>query len=152
MACITSSYTALYVYFAYTGDEKVPKFWAWIILPISATAMAVSFALKPRREDWAYKAFLVLQYVLFTFVSEFFEAVAEDFVKSEIKESSIGSLFWLTILIFGMKCRPHIAKLSDEDLSKFLINDVIMGGMLVGLGQLAFLMFASVQCHGNVDD
>ncbi|GMH75633.1 hypothetical protein TL16_g06825 [Triparma laevis f. inornata] len=51
-----------------------------------------------------------------------------------------------------MKSRSRIARLSDEDLSKFLTNDVTMGGMLVGLGQLAFLMFASIQCDGKTDD
>ncbi|GMH93315.1 hypothetical protein TL16_g12594 [Triparma laevis f. inornata] len=51
-----------------------------------------------------------------------------------------------------MTCRSYVAKLSDEDLSKFLTEDVVMGSVLVGLGQLAFLMFASIQCHGNADD
>ncbi|GMI02040.1 hypothetical protein TrVE_jg672 [Triparma verrucosa] len=152
MACITSGFTALYAYFARTGDEKVNKFWTTIILPISATAMAISFALKPRREDRAYQLFLVLQYVLFTFVSEFLLVVGDDFAMSQIIVSSVRSFCWLALLKLGLKSRSHIAKLSDEDLTKFLTNDVIFGGMLVGLGQSAFLMFASIQCDGNTDD
>ena len=151
MACITTSYTALYAYYARTGDEKVYKFWKWIIAPMAVTAVGISFALKPRREDWAYKVFLVLQYVLFTFVSEILAVVGYDFSTSQIIESSVKSLVWLAFLKFGLKSRSHIAKLSDADLSKFLTNDVIKGGMLVGLAQLTFLMFASIQCDGNVE-
>ena len=114
--------------------------------------MAISFALKPRREDRAYKAFLVIQYVLFTFVSEILAVVGQDFAKSKTISSSASSLLYLALLKFGLKCRPHVAQLSDEDLSKFLANDVIFGGMIIGLGQLAFLMFASIQCDGKAVD
>ncbi|GMH98819.1 hypothetical protein TrST_g13130 [Triparma strigata] len=152
MACITTSFTALYVYYARTVDEKVYQFWGKIIIPMSFTAMGISFALKPRREDRTYKIFLVLQFVLFSFVMEFLAAYGADFATSEILKLILRSLFWLALLKLGMKSRSHIAKLSDEDLSKFLTNDVIFGGMLVGLGQLTFLMFASIQCDGNTDD
>ena len=37
MALITTSYTCLIAYFAYTGDEKVYSFWWWIHLPTSFT-------------------------------------------------------------------------------------------------------------------
>ncbi|GMH98487.1 hypothetical protein TrVE_jg9990 [Triparma verrucosa] len=149
MSCSTGGYTAVYAYFAHTRDEKVMEFWGWIIIPISITAMGISFFLKPRREDRAYKVALIFQYVLFAFVSEFLAVVGYDFAMFQIIASSARSLCWLALLKFGLKCRSHVARLSDEDLSKFLTNDVIFGGMLVGLGQLAFLMFASIQCDGN---
>ncbi|GMH86571.1 hypothetical protein TL16_g10591 [Triparma laevis f. inornata] len=152
MECITTGFPALYAYYAYTGDEKVWKFWTKIILPMSATAMAISFALKPRREDRAYKVFLVLQYVLLTLVAEILAIVGDDFAKSVLIKSFVRSLLYLAFLKIGLKSRSRIATLSDEDLSKFLTNDVIMKSMLVGLGQLAFLMFASIQCDGNTDD
>ncbi|GMH90124.1 hypothetical protein TrVE_jg3457 [Triparma verrucosa] len=119
---------------------------------MAVTAMAISFALKPRREDRAHTIFLVLQFVVFSFVTEFLNVVGEDFATSQIIMSSFRSLCWLALLKLGLKFRTNVAKLSDEDLSKFLTNDVILGGMFVGLGQLAFLMFASIQCDGNVDD
>ncbi|GMI01543.1 hypothetical protein TrLO_g10204 [Triparma laevis f. longispina] len=152
MACISNGNTALHAYYARTGEEKALRFWMWIILPISTTAMALSFVLKPRRKVRAYKVFLILQYVLYSFVSEILSVVGEDFTSSQIIISSVRSLLWLALLEFGLKTRSHVAKLSDEDLSKFLITDVIFGGMLVGLPQLAFLMFASIQCNGNADD
>lgn len=62
------------------------------------------------------------------------------------------ALFWLALLKFGKKLRSRIARLPDEDLSNFLTNDVFFGGMIIGLGQLTFLMFASIQCNGNADD
>ncbi|GMI05766.1 hypothetical protein TrVE_jg12803 [Triparma verrucosa] len=153
MACITTSYTAfdsaLFAYDAYSTDEKVYKFWGVIILPMSTTAMAISFALKPRRNGWKYKTLLLLQYALFTFVPEFLAIVGDDFATRQVIMSSGRSLFYLAFLKVGMMSRSHMANLSDEDLSKFLTNDVIMGGVLMGLGQLAFLMFGSVQCDGN---
>ena len=36
--------------------------------------------------------------------------------------------------------------LSDSDLSRFLSMSVIKGGLIVGLGQLIFLAFSSIQC------
>ena len=152
MACITTGFTALNASFAHTGDEKVWNFWGFIVWPMATSSMGISFALKPRRKDWTYKVFLVLQYVQFTFVSDFLITVGGDFATRQIIKSSVRSVFWLALLKFGMVIRSHIAKLSDEDLSKFLTEDVIMGGVLVGLGQLAFLMFASIQCDGKEED
>ncbi|GMH47155.1 hypothetical protein TrVE_jg3053 [Triparma verrucosa] len=152
MACITTGFTALYAYFAQTSDEKVSVFWIWITLPIAISAMSISFVLKPKREDRAYKVALLFQYVLFSFVSEFLSVVGHDFAKIRIIMSCVKALFWLISLKIGMKVRSHVASLSDEDLSNFLMNDVIFGGMLVGLAQLAFIMFGSIQCDGNADD
>ena len=157
MACITTGYPALYVYFAKTDDadeqEKILKFWTWIIYPMSVAAMVISFGLKPRRDDLPYKIFLFLQYFIFTYVSQFSSLVGQNLETDAIIQSTLqASLLWPLLLAAGMKCRSHIAHLSDEDLSKFLTNDVIMKGMLVGLGQLAFLMFASIQCDGKTDD
>ncbi|GMH69503.1 hypothetical protein TrLO_g5565 [Triparma laevis f. longispina] len=50
-----------------------------------------------------------------------------------------------------MNYQSHVAELTDEDLSYFLTNDVVIG-VIVGLGQLAFLMFASIQCNNANDD
>ncbi|GMH59134.1 hypothetical protein TrLO_g15018 [Triparma laevis f. longispina] len=103
MLLITIGNTSLYARFASTISskerDKIYDFWRWILLPLAMTAMTISFALKPRREDFKYKIIL------------------------------------------------HIAKLPDKEISYFLTNDVIMGGMMIGLGQLAFLMFASIQCE-----
>eukprot|EP00519_Triparma_laevis_P003774 CAMPEP_0182497326 /NCGR_PEP_ID=MMETSP1321-20130603/5827_1 /TAXON_ID=91990 /ORGANISM="Bolidomonas sp., Strain RCC1657" /LENGTH=114 /DNA_ID=CAMNT_0024701169 /DNA_START=185 /DNA_END=526 /DNA_ORIENTATION=+ len=113
------------------------------------TAMAISFVLKPRRQDRAYNSFLVLQYVLLSFVSEFLAIVGADFATGQIIRATLRSPLWLALLKLGVKFRSHAANLSDDDLSKFLTNDVIFGGVLVGLGQLAFLMFGSIQCDGK---
>ena len=52
--------------FASSGDLKITEFYSWILLPISSTAMAISFALKPRRHDLLYKLCLYTQYFVFT--------------------------------------------------------------------------------------
>ena len=51
-------------------DSKLRYFYAWICLPISGTAMVISFLLKPRRNDFTYKFFLYSQFAIFTLVSE----------------------------------------------------------------------------------
>mmetsp|Transcript_9626 Transcript_9626/g.17488 ORF Transcript_9626/g.17488 Transcript_9626/m.17488 type:complete len:986 (+) Transcript_9626:120-3077(+) len=148
MACITNGYTSVYAYYAYSSDEKVYEFWSWIILSISVLAMAISFFLKPRREDLRYKIFLYFQYFGFAFISDFLAAVGD---KKAIN-SFLRCLAWFALFLLGMRCRSHVAKLTDEDLSKFLSKDVIRGGVLIGLAQLVFLMFGSIQCDGNADD
>ena len=45
-----------------------------------------------------------------------------------------------------MRVRSRIARLSDADFSKFLSLSIIIGGLIVGLGQLVFLAFSSIQC------
>ncbi|GMI18357.1 hypothetical protein TrLO_g7900 [Triparma laevis f. longispina] len=75
MTSITTGFTAIYAYYAYTDDEdekeKFHDFWTWVTLPISITAMAISFSLKPRREDRPYKTLLYAQYFLYVFASTF---------------------------------------------------------------------------------
>ena len=53
------------------------------------------------------------------------------------------------VLAVGMRFRARVAKLSDADLESFLSNEVIKGGLIVGLGQLLFLAFASIQCESE---
>ena len=45
-----------------------------------------------------------------------------------------------------LRVRSRIARLSDADFSKFLSLSIIIGGLIVGLGQLVFLAFSSIQC------
>jgi len=148
MACGTTGYTALYACFALTEDKQEKdyyNFWGWIILPVCFAAMGISFALKPRREDRLYKIGLYLQFFLFAFVSTFFTFVGKD-ESLQIWQVVLYVLLWMILFIIAMRCRSVIARLSDEVLSNFLTKDVIMRGMLVGLGQLLFLMFGSIQC------
>lgn len=109
------------------------------------TAISISFALKPRREDDPYKIFLYGQFFEFAFVTEFLYAVDFEFEASVTVRICVRSLIWCALLAFGTISRSHVAKLTDKDLSSFLINDVVMGGVIIGIGQLAFLIFASIQ-------
>ncbi|GMH79050.1 hypothetical protein TrLO_g7737 [Triparma laevis f. longispina] len=158
MACITTGYAAIYAYFASSsnshGLEKLHDFWIWIMLPISVSAMGISFALKPRREDRPYKVFLYAQYFILTYFAEFLGLFWTPPNTSIIVEKSIECLVvYPALFMLGMKSRSRIAKLTDKDLSRFLTNDVVMGGVIIGLGQLTFLMFASIQCdNGNFID
>ena len=152
MFAITSSYPALYLYFARTGDEKVEKFWGWILLPVAAAVMAISFALKPRRTDKTYIALLYLQYGLFTIVSEIFDTIGKNYDSAAVFHSVSSTVLWVLVLPVAMRIRSRIAKLSNSDLSRFLTNDVLKGGILLGLAQLAFLLFASIQCDANAKE
>ncbi|GMI46432.1 hypothetical protein TrCOL_g1227 [Triparma columacea] len=164
MACITTSYTALYAYYAFSDDpyerDTIHDFWMWITIPISVTAMGISFCLKPRREDLPYKVFIYIQFIVYAVMSQLFSinfgpwkqdgavTTRKEFVASCLQLC----LLWPLLFALGMKVRSRIAKLPDEDLSKFLTNDVIMIGMFVGLGQITFLMLGAIQCNGNADD
>ncbi|GMH77073.1 hypothetical protein TrLO_g9487, partial [Triparma laevis f. longispina] len=157
MACITTCATLMYAYFAYSSDEdekaKIAKFWGWSILPIFVTTMAISFMLKPRREDRKYKTLLYIQYFVLSYVSEFLSLIGKGFKKGTVGIFFLkGLVLYPALLILGMKLRSHIAKLTNRDLSYFLTNDVVMGGAFIGLGQLAFLMFASIRCENANDD
>ena len=60
--------------------------------------------------------------------------------------SSIRCLIYAVTMFFSLRIRSTIARLPDADLSKFLSMSVIKGGLIVGLGQLVFIAFSSVQC------
>lgn len=110
MACITTCYTALYAYFAYLSDEdkkeKIYKFWTWVTLPISVTAMSTSFVLKPRREDLPYKIFLYVQFFVFAYLAEFFGLVGREFETSAVVEASLECLIiFPALFMFGVKLR-----------------------------------------------
>lgn len=52
-----------------------------------------------------------------------------------------------------MWIRSAIANLSDQRLSDYLTKDVFNhGGVLIGLAQLAFLIFSSIQCKRQTDN
>ena len=75
---LSSMVTVYEVSFILTGDKKNKDFYGWIVMPISTSAMAVSFVLKPRKNDLPYKVFLHFQYFFFTFgslVSAFMVAI-----------------------------------------------------------------------------
>ena len=65
---------------------------------------------------------------------------------SEILKTSLDCLGYGLLLFVALRTRSRVARLSDSDLSKFLSMSVIKGGLIVGLGQLLFLAFSSVQC------
>ena len=65
---------------------------------------------------------------------------------SGILESSARCLIYGLTLLVALRARSRVAKLSDSDLSRFLSMSVIKGGLIVGLGQLIFLAFSSIQC------
>ena len=155
MAFTTTAYTIIYAYFALISDEaekeKIYDYWMWIILPLPITAIGVSFCLKPRRDDLPYRIFLYLQYFVYAYVSQFLRLIGLHFSTLAIVQSILQCVFYYFLLKFGMKCRSHIAKLSNEELSAFLTQDVVLGGIIIGLGQLAFLMFPTIQCDRNAD-
>ena len=138
--------------YASTKDKKLSNFWVWIFLPLASTAMAISIMLKPRREDFWYKIFLMTQYILFAFVSEVLALIGDDFHVNQAMMGLGRSLVWAALFSGGMKIRSQAASLCEAELSDFLTNHVIKGGVFIGLGQLTFLMFASIQCDGNADD
>ena len=111
--------------------------------------MAISFLLKPRRDDFAYRAFLQFQYCLLTFVSELLIMIGFKFERSETIQASLTMVLFFFVLLVSWRIRSMVGELSDADLSEFLSMSVIKVGLVVGLGQLAFLAFSSIQCESE---
>lgn len=109
--------------------------------------MSISFVLKPRRNDRRYNFFLYFQYFIFAYISTFLSLVGRKFTPEAIITTILYCILWYLIFIFAYKSREYIANHdSDKELSYFLTNDVMVGGVIIVLGQLAFLAFPSIQC------
>ena len=146
---LTTSYTALEAAYAFSGEVKYSLFYAWVMVPIAVTGMALSFALKPRRNNFAYKAFLFAQYAIFAFGSRFFYAAGSNWNATEVIGSVTFFIIWLAFYPVALRIRGRVAQLSDNDLNQFLSGSVIQGGLVVGFGQLLFLAFSSLQCKSE---
>ena len=111
--------------------------------------MAISFALKPRRTDFRYMAFLYFQYGLFAIGSNVLFMAGHNWDGDKVTEASIRCLIYTVPIVFALGCRLVAAKNSDQHLSDILTESVIRDGLVVGLGQLAFLVFAAIQCESD---
>ena len=124
------------------GLEKFFKFWLFTIMPIAIGAMAVSFLLKPRRNDRQYKTFLYFQYL--AIVLSLFTCVLQQ------TNSFIGpillSLLAICLLLFAEKVRNNMAQKSDVELSEHLIEVVLKGTVFIGLGQVSNIHPCLLKC------
>ena len=146
---LTTCHTGIYAAFALSGNPIYHKFYAWVSKPTCVTAMAISFLLKPRRTDLKYQVFLLFQYCLLTFGSELLIMIGFEFERGESIQGILTIFFFFFVLIVSWRIRSRVAKLSDADLSEFLSMSVVKVGLVVGLGQLAFLAFSSIQCESE---
>ena len=146
---ITTSNTAICFVFSINKDTKYAWFYYWVALPLCCTTMIISGVLKPRLQSRRYKALLILQYGLFSVVSEIFLMAGFNFQPDAILWAGVRCVFWVAIVPLFMFLRRRIGRLPDEDLTNFLALSVVRGGLLVGLAQLTFLAFASIQCENE---
>lgn len=127
--------------------KKYDEFWSWTFEPLSFGAMGISFLLKPRREDKKYKVFLSTQYVIYGFA---IPIIRWNFLDDKsLAGICLRIVIWVVLLMFGLRVRSEVASLPDERLSTFLTQDLFKEGLLVGVAQLAFLSFSSVQCEAT---
>ena len=143
---ISTSYAVVHVPFALTAKSVYAKFYAWILIPISVTAMVLSSFLKPKRTDRGYTTVLNVQYYLLCVAPELLSMYGYDWEEHQVIWSSARAIFWLCLFPFLKRVRRMIAALPDSDLSDFLSKSVIKDGLIVSLGQLAFLALSSIQC------
>ena len=136
------------VAFLVSGDEIYSSFFAWILLPISLTSVCISFALKPRRNDLAYRTILYSQYFFFGAGSRAINMYANGGEKTKIVKGSLMSLLTLPLLALSIYIRERIAKLPDKDLSYFLSIYVMKGAFIVGLSQVRARRVANRQSSG----
>ena len=78
--------------------------------------------------------------------------VGYGFAGPQLFWCSVRSLGWLVVLLIGLRVRKRIARLPDKDLSRFLVDSVFTQGIVIGLGQLVFLLFSSLQCDVSNTD
>ena len=111
--------------------------------------MSISFVLKPRDQTRKHAVFLSLQYAILTLGSEFFTCVGMDWDKEQVVIGFVRSLIFLGLFPVGMHMRSSVAKLPDGELSRYLEMTVFKGALVIGLGQLSFLVFSPIQCHSE---
>ena len=99
--------------------------------------------LKPRRTDFAYKAFIYSQYIIFTFVSEAFSLVGY-WKKEYFVFTSIRCIIWCGMFLFMIRIRAMVAIVIDADLSYFLSTNIIRNAVFVGFGSCLFRL------HGDI--
>ncbi|GMH75834.1 hypothetical protein TrLO_g15657 [Triparma laevis f. longispina] len=150
---ITISFTLVYFYrtFFASGliEAEIRDFWLYIMAPLCLTAMNISFVLKPRRRDLKYRVFLISQYVIFTFFGPILSVISNSYSADSLMWSGVFLVPAPIMLYVGLWFRNLVAELSDEDLDRFITQDVVRGGVFVGLGQLVFLIFSCLQCYSD---
>ena len=142
---VTSSFTGIHLAHAISGDSVYTQYYAFMLLPMAGTALACSFALKPRRIDFAYKTFLYIQYGLSTVASELFNVLG----LGSVFFSSLRCVVWVITFLIAKRLRDKIADLPNSDLSEYISIGVLKGGIVVGLSQLIFIVFGSVRCEAE---
>ncbi|GMH66283.1 hypothetical protein TrLO_g3237 [Triparma laevis f. longispina] len=134
--------------------QKFDEFWSWVILPITLGAMAISFVLKPCRNTWSYLTILFVQYFIYGFSG----TAAYIYLGKPISTAMIvlRSVVNLLLLILALIIRAKISHLQGklenkkDRLTEFLSVTMIRDGLFSGLGQLAFVIFAAIQCENRV--
>jgi len=91
-------------------------------------------------------SFLTVQFFFFTEVTEISLIIGHPTTFQTVF-CVVRMIFWPLTFWIGLRIRSKIARLSDEKLSNYIALYVFRGGMIMGLGQLSFLLFASIQCH-----
>ncbi|GMH91599.1 hypothetical protein TL16_g12100 [Triparma laevis f. inornata] len=129
------------------GYKKFEEFWDLTLAPLSFGAMAISFLLKPRRNGWKYKAILYTQYFIYGYGKDIvYLAASRDLFPVFL---IVKAMIWIVLLIFGQRVRSGVADLPGAKMSHYLTHVVLKGGFFVGLAQLSFLIFSSIQCEGD---
>ncbi|GMI08900.1 hypothetical protein TrVE_jg2098 [Triparma verrucosa] len=109
--------------------------------------MAISFLLKPRRNGWKYKAILYTQYFIYGYLKDIvYLAASRDLFPVFF---IVKAMIWIVLLIFGQRVRSGVADLPGAKMSHYLTHVVLKGGFFVGLAQLSFLIFSSIQCEAE---
>mmetsp|Transcript_6008 Transcript_6008/g.10929 ORF Transcript_6008/g.10929 Transcript_6008/m.10929 type:complete len:593 (+) Transcript_6008:803-2581(+) len=116
---------------------------------IHVRSFATRLLLSPIARDLKYRVFLISQYVIFTVFCPIFSVICNSYSAGSLMWSGIFLVPALIMLYVGLWFRNLVAELSDEDLDRFITQDVVKGGVFVGLGQLIFLIFSCLQCYSD---
>ncbi|GMH91759.1 hypothetical protein TL16_g12148, partial [Triparma laevis f. inornata] len=156
---VTSTYSALIMTWAFTGEDKWWMY-AFVMGPISFLPYGLSILMKPK-ETWEgnplYMAFLYFHFASFLVLSE---AGAVGFYISNgrpIKAIIPGVRLsgWLYCFWKATKLRKSASTLKSNELSDFLAKEVFEKGVL-SVGPCLFFTFETVSClidnKDNIED
>ena len=145
---ITSSHTVLMVIYAITLKD-----WPWKVrhlgLAVLSTCMVFAVFLRPRDEEAGIKI-LHLHFFIFAIGSEA-AVVVGDFRGGE--GGNVGGclgilrmvIFWPITYALGLKLRRNAVNLSPAELSKFLYNTVLLGGV-GAMAPMIYFSFETLSC------
>ena len=138
---MTTVFSGINVLYTFSKSDLV-AYLSTAILPVVFSMYALSFFAQPRRIDWKTKLFLRFHFLSFGIFNDGLALLEHSDDKGLILAHVAIILLLVTLFHFMHKLRASTARLSDKDLSKFLIEALFKGGFKA-MASVLFIYFRS---------